>query len=185
MFTIVAPTANLSLDSQFIKKPAATFFAVIEGDGMAEREILDGDTLIVDRSRTPGRDSIVVAAIDGELTIRPFADLLLLPKLLGAFPTPLRPRHMAGGMTDAGRQGEVEEIRRNISTIVPNLLDELPESSQIATEPDRVEQLVDGAAISRPAIALKHCATIGSYPRIQFAVKIAGNACIKELLHGA
>ena len=41
---------------------------------MAERGILTGDTLIVDRSRTPGRDSIIVAAIDGELTVRPFAD---------------------------------------------------------------------------------------------------------------
>ena len=42
---------------------------------MAERGILAGDTLIVDRSRTLGRDSIIVAAIDGELTVRPFADL--------------------------------------------------------------------------------------------------------------
>ena len=62
MFNNVAPTASLSLDSQFIKKPSATFFAAAEGDGMAEREILAGDTLIVGRSRTPGRDSIVVAA---------------------------------------------------------------------------------------------------------------------------
>ena len=75
MFTNVAPTASLSLDSQFIKNPAATFFAVVEGDGMAERGILAGDTLIVDRSHTPRRDSIVVAANDGELTVRPFADL--------------------------------------------------------------------------------------------------------------
>ena len=42
---------------------------------MIERGILTGDTLIVDRSRTPGGGSIVVAAIDGELTVRPFADL--------------------------------------------------------------------------------------------------------------
>ena len=74
MFTIVAPAASLSLDSHFIKKPAATFFVAAEGDGMAERGILAGDTLIVDRSRTPGRDSIVVAAIDGELTVRSFLD---------------------------------------------------------------------------------------------------------------
>ena len=42
---------------------------------MAERGILAGDTLIVDRSRTPGRDSIVMASVDGEPTVRPFADL--------------------------------------------------------------------------------------------------------------
>ena len=75
MFTIVAPRRAFSLDSQFIKKPAATFFVAVEGDGMAARRILDGDTLIVDRSRRPGRGSIVVAEIDGELTVRPFADL--------------------------------------------------------------------------------------------------------------
>ena len=75
MFTVVAPTTSLSLDAHFIKRPAATFFAVVEGDGMAEQGILAGDTLIVDRSRTPGPRSIVAAAIDGELTVRPFADL--------------------------------------------------------------------------------------------------------------
>ena len=43
MFTIVAPTASLSLDCQFIKTPAATFFVAVENDGMAERGILTGD----------------------------------------------------------------------------------------------------------------------------------------------
>ena len=75
MFTIVAPTASLSLDDHFIKRPAATFFVAVEGDGMADRGILAGDTLVVDRSRTPGPRSIVVAAIDGELTVRPFTAL--------------------------------------------------------------------------------------------------------------
>ena len=35
---------------------------------MAEHGILAGDTLIVDRSCTPGAGSIVIAAIEGELT---------------------------------------------------------------------------------------------------------------------
>ena len=39
---------------------------------MAEHGILAGDTLIVDRSRKPGAGSIVIAAIEGELTARPF-----------------------------------------------------------------------------------------------------------------
>ena len=73
MFTVVAPTTSLSLDYRFIKRPAATFFVTAEGGGMAEHGILVGDTLIVDRSRTPGGGSIVIAAIEGELTARPFA----------------------------------------------------------------------------------------------------------------
>ena len=75
MFTVVAPTTSLSLDAHFIKRPAATFFVTAEGDGMAEHGILDGDTLIVDHSRTPGAGSIIIAAIEGELTARPFAAL--------------------------------------------------------------------------------------------------------------
>ena len=73
MFTVVAPTTSLSLDDHFIKRPEATFFVSAEGGGMAEYGILARDTLIVDRSRTPGAGSIVVAAIEGELTARPFA----------------------------------------------------------------------------------------------------------------
>ena len=72
MFMVVAPTTSLSLDAHFIKRPAATFFVVAEGDGMAGEGILAGDTLVVDRSRTPGPHVIVVVAINGELTVRPF-----------------------------------------------------------------------------------------------------------------
>ena len=72
MFTVVAPTTSLSLDGHFIKRPASTFFVVAEGDGMAGEGILADDTLVVDRSRTPGPHSLVVVAVDGELTVRPF-----------------------------------------------------------------------------------------------------------------
>ena len=75
MFTVVTPTTSLSLDDHFIKRPAATFFVTAEGGGMDEHGILAGDTLIVDRSRTPGTGSIVIASIEGELTARPFAAL--------------------------------------------------------------------------------------------------------------
>ena len=72
MFTVVTPTMSLSLDDHFIKRPAATFFVTVEGGGMAEHGILAGDTLIVDRSRTPGSGSIVIAALEGELTAPSF-----------------------------------------------------------------------------------------------------------------
>ena len=72
MFTVVAPTTSLSLDDHFIKRPAATFFVTAAGGGMDEHGILAGDTLIVDRSRTPSTGSIVIAAIEGELIARPF-----------------------------------------------------------------------------------------------------------------
>ena len=73
MFTVVSPTTSPSLDDQFIMRPAATFFVTGEGGGIAEHGILAGDTLIVDRSRTPSTGSIVIAAIEGELTASPLA----------------------------------------------------------------------------------------------------------------
>ena len=75
MFTVVANPTRLSLDDHFIKRPAATFFVTVEGEEMVEQGIRTGDTLIVDRSRTPCSRSIVVAAIDGELTVRLFSAL--------------------------------------------------------------------------------------------------------------
>lgn len=75
MFTVVRTATTLSLDEHFIKHPAATFFVVAEGDGMVEHGVYAGDTLIVDRSLDPAKSSIVVAAIDGELTVRVFSEI--------------------------------------------------------------------------------------------------------------
>ena len=60
MFTVVRTTSNLSLDEHFITHPAATFFVTAEGDGMVDHGIYAGDTLIIDRSLTPVKNSIVI-----------------------------------------------------------------------------------------------------------------------------
>jgi len=75
MFTVVRTITNLSLDEHFIKHPAATFFVKAEGDGMVDHGIYKGDTLIIDRSLTPDKNSIVIVVIDGELTLRTFATI--------------------------------------------------------------------------------------------------------------
>ncbi len=75
MFTVVRTTTNLSLDEHFIKHSAATFFVKVEGDGMGDHGIFKGDTLIIDRSLNPGKTSIVIVVIDGELTVRHFSDI--------------------------------------------------------------------------------------------------------------
>ncbi len=75
MFTVVRTTTNLSLDEHFIKHPAATFFVKVDGDGMDDHGIYKGDTLIVDRSLNPEKDSVVIAVIDGELTVRHFSTI--------------------------------------------------------------------------------------------------------------
>jgi DNA polymerase V len=75
MFTVVRTTTTLSLDEHFIKHPAATFFVKVEGDGMIEHGIYEGDTLIIDRSLDPTKKSIVVVVIDGELSVRAFSEM--------------------------------------------------------------------------------------------------------------
>ncbi len=75
MFTVVRTTTNLSLDDHFIKHPAATFFVKVEGDGMDDHGIYKGDTLIIDRSLTPEKNSTVIVVIDGELTVRHFSTI--------------------------------------------------------------------------------------------------------------
>lgn len=61
---------NLDLNEFLIKSPAATIFAWAEGDSMKNRGIFNKDLLIIDRSVEKAHGSIVVAAIDGELTCK-------------------------------------------------------------------------------------------------------------------
>jgi len=60
----------LDLNRHLIKHPAATFFVRVSGDSMTAAGIHDGDLLVVDRSVEPRDGSIVIAALDGELTVK-------------------------------------------------------------------------------------------------------------------
>ena len=61
---------RLDLNEHLIQHPAATFFLHVSGDSMTGAGIHDGDILIVDRSLEPVHGSIVVAALNGELTVK-------------------------------------------------------------------------------------------------------------------
>ncbi len=61
---------TLDLNAHLITRPAASFFVRICGDSMTGAGIFDGDIAIVDRSLTPKAGDIVVAVLDGELTIK-------------------------------------------------------------------------------------------------------------------
>jgi DNA polymerase V len=61
---------NLDLNQYLIKHPAATFFVRAVGQSMCEVGILDGDLLIVDKSLTPKDNSIVIAVINDEFTVK-------------------------------------------------------------------------------------------------------------------
>lgn len=61
---------KLDLNQHLIKHPAATFFVRVTGDSMIEKGIHSGDILIVDKSLEPQDGSIVIAVLDGELTVK-------------------------------------------------------------------------------------------------------------------
>ncbi len=60
----------LDLNEFLIKRPAATFFVRVSGQSMIGAGINPGDILIVDRSMSPKNNSIVIAVLNGELTVK-------------------------------------------------------------------------------------------------------------------
>ena len=60
----------LDLNAHLVAHPAATFVVRVEGDSMTGAGIRDGDLLVVDRSREAKSGAIVVAVVDGELTVK-------------------------------------------------------------------------------------------------------------------
>ncbi len=61
---------RLDLNKHLIRHPAATFFVKVKGDSMIEAGIHSGDTLIVDRALEATDKKVVIAVIDGELTVK-------------------------------------------------------------------------------------------------------------------
>lgn len=62
--------ADFSLDDHVIPHPETTFIVSVTGDSMQDAGIWDGDLLIVDRGLDPESGDVVIAALDGELTVK-------------------------------------------------------------------------------------------------------------------
>ncbi|SES69016.1 SOS response UmuD protein. Serine peptidase. MEROPS family S24 [Nitrosomonas marina] len=63
---------RIDLNEELIQHREATFFLRVRGHSMINAGIDDGDELIVDRAIAPEHNRIVVAAVDGELTVKRF-----------------------------------------------------------------------------------------------------------------
>jgi len=61
---------KLDLNEHLVRRPAATFFVRASGESMRGVGIFDGDLLIIDRSVTPKPDDIVIAILQGDLTVK-------------------------------------------------------------------------------------------------------------------
>lgn len=63
---------RIDLNEELIQHREATFFLRVKGQSMVDAGIDDGDELIVDRAIKPEHGRIVIAAVDGELTVKRF-----------------------------------------------------------------------------------------------------------------
>ncbi|CAM4395913.1 MAG: LexA repressor [Legionellaceae bacterium] len=61
---------KLDLNKHLVAHPASTFIVRVSGNSMRDANIHDSDLLIVDKSLAPVSGKIVVAAINGELTVK-------------------------------------------------------------------------------------------------------------------
>ena len=61
---------KLDLNKYLINNPAATYFVRVTGDSMIGAGIHCGDLLVVDRSIEPVDKKVVIASINGDLTVK-------------------------------------------------------------------------------------------------------------------
>jgi DNA polymerase V len=60
----------INLNDHLIHHPEATFLLRVSGHSMQGAGIFDGDEILVDRALTPSDGRIVVASVNGELTVK-------------------------------------------------------------------------------------------------------------------
>ena len=63
---------KLDLNEYLIQHPASTFFVRVVGNSMINAGIQSGDLIIVDRSLEAKNDSIILAVVNGEFTVKRF-----------------------------------------------------------------------------------------------------------------
>ena len=74
---------GLDLNEYLVKHPSSTFYIYVKGNSMINSGINDGDLMIVDRSLQVRSNSIVIAVVDGDFTVKRISkkgdDIYLMP----------------------------------------------------------------------------------------------------------
>jgi repressor LexA len=100
---------RVPVEAQMAKRNA--FCLRVAGDSMIEDGILDGDIVVVDQEKTPHKNDIVVALVDGEATVKHFhpAGNIVELRPANASMSPMRfPAH------DVAVQGVVVALQRKL-----------------------------------------------------------------------
>ncbi|WP_447866687.1 translesion error-prone DNA polymerase V autoproteolytic subunit [Rahnella bonaserana] len=62
--------SRIDLNKLLIAHPSATYFIRVSGHSMSDANVNEGDLLVVDSALTAVHGDIVVAAVDGEFTVK-------------------------------------------------------------------------------------------------------------------
>jgi|TARA_Y100000385_G_scaffold45089_1_gene41743 DNA polymerase V len=60
----------IDLNEYLVENNAATFYIRVTGNSMVDAGINDKDLLVVDRSKTPDNNDIVIGVLNGEFTVK-------------------------------------------------------------------------------------------------------------------
>ncbi len=89
--------AKLDLNELLVKHPADSFFLKVSGDSMINAGIHHNDILLIDRNIKPSNGKIVIAAVDGQLTVKRLEKtrdkLYLLPENVEFPPIEIKPEN--------------------------------------------------------------------------------------------
>lgn len=61
---------TMSLDDFLVENPTSTFLLTVNGDSMIDAGILQGDMVLVDRSKSPQNNDIVIARVGNDWTMK-------------------------------------------------------------------------------------------------------------------
>lgn len=61
---------DLNLQEYLVKHPSATFCVRVTGESMRNAGIFSGDVMVIDRALEPKNNSIVLAVLNGEFTVK-------------------------------------------------------------------------------------------------------------------
>ncbi|MGM0988519.1 MAG: LexA family protein [Pseudomonadota bacterium] len=78
--------STLDLNERLVKRPSASFFMTVTGDSMETLGIHDGDLVLIDRSIEPRPGHILVALVEGEITVKRYQLIGKRPYLCSANP---------------------------------------------------------------------------------------------------
>ncbi len=86
---------RIDLNEKLILNPSATFLFRVEGESMTGAFIPDNALLVVDKSVKPKNNSIVVAVVDGEFTVK-----RLVVEFSKKYLAPENPKYRSINITD-------------------------------------------------------------------------------------